>query len=87
MSEFNVWSGVTYLAATLGIVLGLMFIILDLMMSIPLLLAGIIAIPSVQNRVENYFEIELTRWVVVGIYCSLFAASIVIGTSVTETLY
>jgi len=87
MSEFTVWSGVTYLAATLAIVLGLMFVVIDLMMSIPLLLAGIVAIPSVQNRVENYFKIELTKWVVVGIYCSLFAAGIVIGTSVTESLY
>lgn len=79
MSEFDVWSGVTYLAAALGIILGLILSIQNLMVGIPLLLAGIIAIPRVQKRIKDDFEIELTEWIVVGIYCSLFALSVAIA--------
>ena len=86
MSELTVWSGVAYLAGALGIVLGLIFVILNWMVGIPLLLAGLFAIPGVRNKVERYFQIEFTDWVVVGIYCSLFALSITIGIWFTEPL-
>lgn len=76
MSEITVWRVVAWLFGIFGVIMGLIAMILEPLTGLPLIAAGLFVLPLSRAKIESTFDIELTDWTVIGLYCSFFGVAI-----------